>query len=105
MKESLPEASEQLPEIPRLAYRVLKNAEEGKLRLNWHSEELSALRRDMKLEQRRTRQSIGGSALIVSAAVLAGLGSSLVSAGALALLSSGLGLLGIGLLGSSLLRR
>ncbi len=105
MKESLPEASEQLPEIPRLAYRVLKNAEEGKLRLNWHSEELSALRRDMKLEQRRTRQSIGGSALIVSAAVLAGLGSSLISAGALTLLSSGLGLLGIGLLGSSLLRR
>ncbi len=105
MKESLPQASEQLPEIPRLAYRVLKNAEEGKLRLNWHSEELSALRRDMKLEQRRTRQSIGGSALIVSAAVLAGLGSSLISAGALTLLSSGLGLLGIGLLGSSLLRR
>ncbi len=105
VKESLPEASEQLPEIPRLAYRVLKNAEEGKLRLNWHSEELSALRREMKQEQRRTRQSIGGSALIVSAAVLAGLGSSLVSAGTLALLSSGLGILGIGLLGGSLLRR
>ena len=105
IKESLPEASEQLPEIPRLAYRVLKNADEGRLRLNWHSEELSALRREMKQEQRRTRQSIGGSALIVSAAVLAGLGSSLVSAATLALISGGLGILGIGLLGGSLLRR
>ncbi len=105
VKESLPEASEQLPEIPRLAYRVLKNAEEGKLRLNWHSEELGALRREMKQEHLRTRQSIGGSALIISAALLAGLGSSLVSAGTLTLLSGGLGLLGAGLLGSSLLRR
>ena len=105
VKESLPQMSEQLPEIPRLAYRVLKNAEEGKLRLNWHSEELSALRREMKQEQRRTRQSIGGSALILSAAVLAGLGSSLLSAGTLLLLSGGLGILGIGLLGGSLLRR
>ena len=105
MKEALPQASEQLPEIPRLAYRVLKNAEEGKLRLNWQSEELSALRREMKQEQRRTRQSIGGGALLVSAAILAGLGSSLLSAGSLSLLSGGLGLAGIGLLGISLLRR
>jgi len=105
VKESLPQMSEQLPEIPRLAYRVLKNAEEGKLRLNWHSEELSTLRREMKQEQRRTRQSIGGSALILSAAVLTGLGSSLLSAGTLLLLSGGLGILGIGLLGGSLLRR
>jgi ubiquinone biosynthesis protein len=105
MKESMPQLSEQLPEIPRLAYRVLKNAEEGKLRLNWQSEELTALRQEMKQNQLRTRQSIGGGALMVSAAILAALGSPLLSAANLALVSGGLGILGIVLMGGSLLRR
>ncbi len=105
VRESLPQMSEQLPEIPRLAYRVLKNAEEGKLRLNWHSEELSALRREMNAGQSRTRQSIAGGALLISAALLASLGTPLLSAGLLPLFSGGLGIAGIGLLGNSLRRR
>ncbi|WP_456375486.1 ubiquinone biosynthesis regulatory protein kinase UbiB [Thiolapillus sp.] len=105
MKDSMPQLSEQLPDIPRLAYRILKNAEEGKLRINWQSGELAALRREMKQNQLRTRQSIGGGALMVSAAILAALGSPLLSAGNLLLVSTGLGVLGIWLLGNSLLRR
>ena len=105
VKESLPQMSEQLPEIPRLAYRVLKSAEEGKLRLNWQSEELMEMRQEMKHNQSRMRQSIGGGALIVSASILAALGSPLLAAGSLSLLSGTLGILGIGLLGNSLLRR
>ena len=105
VRESLPQMSEQLPEIPRLAYRVLKNAEEGKLRLNWHSEELNALRREINAGQSRTRQSIAGGALLISATLLASLGTPLLSAGLLPLFSGGLGIAGIGLLGNSLLRR
>jgi len=105
VKESMPQMSEQLPEIPRLAYRVLKNAEEGKLRLNWHSDELAALRREMNAGQSRTRQSIAGGALLISAALLASLGTPLLSASLLPLFSGGLGIAGIGLLGNSLLRR
>lgn len=105
MKENLPQMSEDLPEIPRLAHQVLKNAHAGKLRLEWHSEELRALRRDLQRGQSRTHQSIAGGALVISAALLASLGTPLLSASLLPLLSGGLGLAGVGLLGSGLLRR
>ncbi len=105
VKENMPQMSEELPEIPRLAYQVLKSAQNGKLRLEWHSEELKTLRQDLQQGQSRTRQSIAGSALIISAALLAGLGTPLLSASLLPLLSGGLGIAGIGLLGNSLLRR
>jgi ubiquinone biosynthesis protein len=105
MKENLPQLSEELPEIPRLAYQVLKNAQAGKLRLEWHSEELRSLRKDLQQGQSRTRQSIAGGALVISAALLASLGTPLLSAAFLPLLSGGLGIAGIGLLGNSLLRR
>jgi len=105
VKENMPQMSEELLEIPRLAYQVLKNAQSGKLRLEWHSEELQTLRQNLQQEQSRTRQSIAGSALVISAALLAGLGTPLLSASLLPLLSGGLGIVGIGLLGNSLLRR
>jgi len=105
MKDTLPQMSEQLPEIPRLAYRVLKDAEEGRLRLKWHSDELHALRQELHQEQNSTRQSIAGGALLISAALLASLGTPLLSAGLLPLFSGGLGVVGLGLLSSSLLRR
>ncbi|WP_456415483.1 ubiquinone biosynthesis regulatory protein kinase UbiB [Thiolapillus sp.] len=105
VKENMPQMSEELPEIPRLAYQVLKSAHSGTLRLEWHSEELQALRRDLERGQNRTRQSIAGGTLIISAALLAGLGTPLLPAGLLPLFSGGLGIVGIGLLGNSLLRR
>ncbi len=105
MKENLPQLSEELPEIPRLAYQVLKNAQAGKLRLEWHSEELRTLRKDLQQGQSRTRQSIAGGALVISAALLASLGTPLLSAAFLPLLSGSLGIAGIGLLGNGLLRR
>ncbi|WP_456378504.1 ubiquinone biosynthesis regulatory protein kinase UbiB [Thiolapillus sp.] len=105
VKENAPQMSEELPEIPRLAYQVLKSAHSGKLRLEWHSEELQALRKDLQQGQSRTRQSIAGGTLVISAALLAGLGTPLLPASLLPLFSGGLGVIGIGLLGNSLLRR
>jgi ubiquinone biosynthesis protein len=105
MKEHLPQMSEELPEIPGMAYQVLKNAQAGRLRVQWQSKELDALRSDMQKGQRRTRQSIAGGAFIVSATLLASLGSPLLSASLLPLVSGGLGTIGGLLLGNSLLRR
>ena len=105
MKESLPQLSEDLPEIPRLAHKVLKDAATGALEVRWHSEELDALRQELKTGQARTRQSIGGSALLVSGILLATVGSSLIPAAMIPLLSGSLSLVGGGLLGFALFRR
>ncbi len=105
MKENLPQMSEELPEIPKMAYQVLKNAQAGKLRVEWQSKELVALRADLQKGQRRTQQSIAGGAFIVSATLLATLGTPLLSASLVPIVSASLGTVGGLLLGNSLLRR
>ena len=94
VKESAPQLSEELPEIPHLAYRTLKEAAEGRLSLNWKSDELRQLREDMRKSQQRTRQSIGGGSMLIAGSLVAGSSSSLLPGLALPLLSGGLMLLG-----------
>ncbi len=105
VRDALPQLSEELPEIPHLAYRVLRDAADGRLTLQWESAELARLRRDLGEGQRRTQQSIGGGALLVSSALLFGLGGGPLPAGIALLLAGGLGVIGLGLLGLALLRR
>ncbi len=105
VRDALPQLSEELPEIPHLAYRVLRDAADGRLTLHGESAELARLRRDLGEGQRRTQQSIGGGALLVSSALLFGLGGGPLPAGIALLLAGGLGVIGLGLLGLALLRR
>ncbi len=65
VKESLPQLSEELPEIPHLAWRLLKKANDGELEVRWRSEELTRLRRELRAGQRATRQTIAGGALLL----------------------------------------
>ena len=88
-----------------LAHKVLKDAAEGELEVRWKSEELVQLHEQMKSGQRRTHQSISGSALLLSGVLLATLGSAQVPPGLLPFLSGSLGLLGCGLIGFALIRR
>ena len=105
VKESLPQLSEDLPEIPLLAHKVLKDAATGNLEVQWQSESLDALHQEIRAGQYRTQQSIGGSALLLSGVLLATLGTSTIPPAILPLLSGGLGLVGGGLLGFALFRR
>lgn len=105
VKESLPQLSEELPQVPHLAYRLLKDATEGKLEIRWKSDELVQIKQELRKGQQRTRRSIGGGSLLISGILLGGLGSTLLPANILPLLSGGLSLLGFGLLGLAFFRR
>ena len=104
VKESAPQLSEELPEVPHLAYKVLSQATEGKLTFNWKSRELRLLRRDMKQEQQRTRMVVAGGALLLGGILLGGLGSPLLPATLLPWASGTLGLAGLVMAGRGLVR-
>ena len=73
MGRSLPEWSEQLPEIPQLIHRTLQQATEGKLRIQWESRELEKLRDQMRRSSQRSLSAMLGGALLISASLIYGL--------------------------------
>lgn len=72
-RKALPEWGEVLPEIPGLVHSVLRDAREGRLSIHWQDPETPKLRAEMRRQQRRTRWTIAGAALLVAGAVLHGL--------------------------------
>ena len=105
IKASLPKLSEELPELPHLAFRALRDATRGQLTLRWQSDQLGAIRDELADGQRRTRHRVAGAALLICGVLLLTQGGVSLSATTLTVLSSGLGLSGIGLLAFALLRR
>ncbi len=75
VRESLPQWSEDLPEIPRLAHRVLRQAADGELKVQWESEQLAQLQQSLDSSGRRSRRVVAGSGLAVSGAILLAAGS------------------------------
>jgi len=73
VKQNAPLMAEKLPELPLLLHDVLEKAHTGKLKIEWKSEELEKLRRDLRRNTRRTYATITGAALIISASILYGL--------------------------------
>lgn len=73
MSRSLPEWSEQLPEIPQLINRALHQVTEGKLRIQWESRELNKLREQLRRSSQRSLASILGGASLISASLIYGL--------------------------------
>ncbi|MEN8259528.1 MAG: ubiquinone biosynthesis regulatory protein kinase UbiB [Pseudomonadota bacterium] len=71
--ERLPDMADQIPEIPGLVHRVLDDAVNARLAVEWQSRELEKMRRQMRRNHRRTISAITGGTFIVSAAVLLGL--------------------------------
>ena len=70
LKESVPDLSESLPEIPLLAHKLLEQATTGKLRLEWTSAELRRLRGEINRANRRTINAIVGTGLLLGAAII-----------------------------------
>ncbi len=73
LKQSIPAWSDNLPELPMLAYRVLDQAGSGKLQVEWKSEEIRKLQQEVRRANRRTVSAVIGSGLILSAAIIYGL--------------------------------
>ena len=72
LRRNLPMASEQLPALPDLAYRVLTDASEGRLKLRWENPELTRIRDEMQRANRRNLAAVGGAGLLVGALWLVG---------------------------------
>jgi ubiquinone biosynthesis protein len=68
-----PRWGEIAPLLPGLAYDVLRQAEEGRLKVEWTSRELRDLHRAVRRASQRAVLAIGGAALVVAAALIYGL--------------------------------
>lgn len=73
LRQSLPEWSEQLPQLPALLHRTLQQATDGRLRVQWESRELQKLRRQLRRASRRSLAAITGGAMLISASLIYGL--------------------------------
>ncbi|MCI0654519.1 MAG: ubiquinone biosynthesis regulatory protein kinase UbiB [Methylococcaceae bacterium] len=73
VKKQLPEWAEQIPEIPGLAHRVLKDMLNGQLELNWKNRQLEEIQLQLARNNKRAIRAISGSAFIISAAILSGM--------------------------------
>ncbi len=97
MRAQVPQWAEKLPYVPALVHAVLKQAHDGKLRIEWKADELEKIRREIKRSVQRTFAAVVGAAFIVSAAVVKGLDDSppvmLANAPLLTWLLGGMGLL------------
>ncbi len=70
ISDSTPQLSEQLPQIPLLAHKLLQDAEQGRLSLRWRSDDLIQMRRENRQANRRLVQAIGGGALVLGGSML-----------------------------------
>jgi ubiquinone biosynthesis protein len=66
IKDSLPQLSEELPQLPHLTYRVLKKAADGELKLNWQSDQLDEIKQQLADSALRGRLLQSGGILIVA---------------------------------------
>jgi ubiquinone biosynthesis protein len=73
LRRNLPRASEQLPLLPELGYKVLTDASTGRLKMRWESTAVEALHAEVRRSSRRTVAVVSGAALVVSAILMAGL--------------------------------
>jgi ubiquinone biosynthesis protein len=72
--KNLAPASEQIPELPLLAYKLLSGLERQTLAIRWRSEELERLREEMHADHLRMLTALGGGALFLSGALILLLG-------------------------------
>ncbi len=73
VKETLPQLSEDLPEVPLLAHRVLRKAADGELEIQWKSEQLDRIREEIRTGNQRTQTTIAGASLVIAGVLTAGL--------------------------------
>jgi ubiquinone biosynthesis protein len=70
LRSELPQWAQHWADVPMLAHRVLTETVNGKVRIQFESETLQALRREAKESQRRLLIGVSGGGLLISGAVL-----------------------------------
>jgi ubiquinone biosynthesis protein len=65
LRKHLPTTAEKLPELPEMVYSLLDQAEAGQLRVQWHSQELRAIREEIAQANRRTVIAILAAAALI----------------------------------------
>lgn len=75
LKQDFPEFAEAMREMPLLLKKTLRHAVDGTLELHWKNDELVRLREEIAKRRSTTVLSVTGGSLIVSGAVLLGLGA------------------------------
>ncbi len=70
LRSELPQWAQHWADVPMLAHRVLTETVNGKVRIQFESETLQAIRREARESQRRLLIGISGSGLLISGAVL-----------------------------------
>ncbi|HEX9584409.1 MAG TPA: ubiquinone biosynthesis regulatory protein kinase UbiB [Gammaproteobacteria bacterium] len=73
LKTHAPRWGEVMPALPGLAFEVLRQARDGKLRVEMNARELYRIRREIRRANQRTVLAVVGAACIVGAATLLGL--------------------------------
>ena len=74
MQKNLPKISEQAPDIPLMTHKLLRDATEGNLELNWKSDALDRLREEVQQANQRTIGAIAGGSMIIASSLLLVLG-------------------------------
>lgn len=95
LKKNLPQMTEYAADMPILLHKVLRDASEGRLELNWKSAELEQLRQDTRRHQRHLLAAISGASLLLTGTLLLLLGPGQLLP-ATAVTSTGLGLSALG---------
>jgi len=52
LRKQFPRVAERLPEMPNLVYSTMKKLEQGQVKLEWHSQELASIRKEIKKSNR-----------------------------------------------------
>ena len=73
LKRNLPYIAEHLPDLPQLAFNALDRIANDELRVEWHSSQIDALRREIRRANRRNIRAVIGASFVVSASIVMGL--------------------------------
>jgi ubiquinone biosynthesis protein len=73
LRANVPVWTETLPEIPQLLHQVLDQAANGRLRVEWTSEDLKKLRRELRMANRRSVAATLAAGFAIAAALIYGL--------------------------------
>ncbi|MCU7811550.1 MAG: ubiquinone biosynthesis regulatory protein kinase UbiB, partial [Candidatus Thiodiazotropha sp. (ex Notomyrtea botanica)] len=93
LKKNLPALTEHLPDLPNKLNKIIDEAATRRLAIQWKSDELVRLRREIKSNHRSTVTIISGSTMLLSGTLLLVFGATaLIPATAASFIGGGLGI-------------
>ncbi|MCU7828666.1 MAG: ubiquinone biosynthesis regulatory protein kinase UbiB [Candidatus Thiodiazotropha sp. (ex Myrtea sp. 'scaly one' KF741663)] len=93
LKKNIPALTEHLPDLPNKLNKIIDEAATGRLAIQWKSDELVRLRKEIKSNHRSTLTIISGSTMLLSGTLLLVFGSTaLIPAAAASLIGGSLGI-------------